>query len=150
MYTLRSRISSDIEFSQARRGVFLYVASAPAAVHAEQAVRDVLAEYGVKADVRCDRWNAISKSWTSHENLMNAERRRSAATGQSARQVRVGPWSRRKLKELARRLEGEGFSVVRRWRYLFTGTNCEDDAHTLADRIRDDSSVDMRIYVQRV
>jgi hypothetical protein len=55
------------------------VASALAAVQAEQAVRDVLAEHDVEADVRCDRWNPISTSWTSHENLMNAERRKSAA-----------------------------------------------------------------------
>jgi hypothetical protein len=150
MRTLRSRISSDIEVSQTHRRVFLYVASADAAVQAEQAVRNALAEHDVEADVRCDRWNPISRSWTSHENLMNAERRKSAATGQAAWQVRVGPSSHRELKTLARRLEAEGFSVARRWRYLFTGANCEDDTRALADRIRGYSSVDMRIRVQRV
>jgi hypothetical protein len=150
MRTLRSRISSDIEVSQTHRRVFLYVASAPAAVQAEQAVRNVLAEHDVKADVRCERWNPISHSWTSHENLMNAERRKSAGTGRAAWQVRAGPSSHRELKTLARRLEADGFSVTRRWRYLFTGANCEDDTHALADRIRDFGSVNMRIRVQRV
>jgi hypothetical protein len=150
MRTLRSRISSDIEVSQAPGRVFLYAASTHAAVQAEQAVRNVLAEHGVKADVQCDRWNPIGKSWTSHEKLMKAERRKSAATGRAAWQVRVGPSSHRELKALARRLEAEGYSVARRWRYLFTGANCEDDAHALADRIRGYSSGDMRIGVQRV
>ena len=150
MRTLGSRISSDIEVSQTDRRVFLYAASALAAVQAEQAVRDVLAEHDVLADVRCDRWNPISETWTSHENLMKAERRKSAATGRAAWQVRVGPSSRRELKALARRLEAEGFSVAWRWRYLFTGANCEDDAHALADRIRRYSSAGLRRQVQRV
>ena len=150
MRTLRSRISGDVEVSQTSRRVFLYVASAPAAVQAEQAMRDVLAGHGVTADVRCDRWNPISKSWTSHENLMKAERRKSASTGRAAWQVRAGPSSHRELKTLARRLEVEGFSVARRWWYLFTGANCEDDAYALADQIRDCSSSGTRLRVQRV
>jgi hypothetical protein len=148
MQTLRSRISG-IEVSQTRTGVFLYAASANAAVQAEHVVRDVLAEHAVTADVRCDRWNPIGKSWTSHEDLMNAERRKSAASGQAAWLVRVGP-SHRGLKALAWRLEAEGFSVARRWRYLFAGANCEDDAHALADQIRRYSSFNPRIRVQRV
>jgi hypothetical protein len=148
--TLHSRINGDIEVDQTHGLVFRYVASASAAVQVEQAVRNVLAEHDVEADVWCDRWNPISKSWTSHEDLMNAERRQSAATGRAGWQARVGPSSHRELKTLARRLEANGFSVVLRWRYLFTGANCEDDMYALADRIRDYSSVDMRISVQRV
>jgi hypothetical protein len=150
MRTLRSRISSDLKVSQTPNRVFLYAASAHAAVQAEQLVRDVLAEHDVTADVRCDQWNPISKSWSLHEDLMNAERRKSAATGRAAWLVRVGPSSQRELKALARRLEAEGFSAARRWRYLFAGANCEDDALTLADQIRRYSSVDARIRVQRV
>ena len=150
MRTLCSRISGDTHVSQTRTGVFLYAASAPAAEQAEQVVRDVLAEHDVTADVRCDQWNPITKSWTSHESLMNAERRKSVATGRAAWLVRVGPSSHRELKALALRLEAEGFSVAWRWRYLFAGASCEDEAHTLADRIRGYSSVGTRIRVQRV
>jgi hypothetical protein len=150
MRTLQSRISGDIKVSQNPSRVFLYAASAPVAGQAEQAVREVLAEHDVAADVRCDRWNPISKSWTSHEGLMNAERRKSAATGRAAWQVRVGPSSHRELKALARSLEAEGFSVARRWRYLFVGANCEDDTHVLADQIRGYGSAGTRIRVQRV
>ena len=150
MRTLRGRISSDVKVSQTSLGVFLYPASALAAVQAEQVVRKVLAEHHVTADVRCDQWNPISKSWTSHEHLMSAERRKSATTGRAAWLVRVGPSSHRELKALAGRLEAHGFSVVRRWRYLFAGANCEDDAHTLADQIRGYGSVGTRIRAQRV
>ena len=68
MRTLRSRINSDLKVSQTRTGVLLYAASALAAEQAEQVVREVLAEYDVTADVRCDRWNPISNSWTSHDS----------------------------------------------------------------------------------
>jgi hypothetical protein len=100
--------------------------------------------------VRVSLLPPISKLWTSHENLMKAERRQSAATGRAAWQVRAGPASRRELTALARHLEAEGFSVVRRWRYAFTGANCEDDVPALTDRIRGYSSAGMRIRVQRV
>jgi len=80
---------------------------------------------------------------------MDAERKKSAATGRAAWLVRVGP-SHRELKALARRLEAEGFSVARRWRYLFAGANCEDDAHALANQIRGYGSVHTRIRAQRV
>jgi hypothetical protein len=150
MQTLRGRISSDVKVSQAGMGVFLYLASAHAAAQAEQVAREVLAEHHVTADVRCDQWNPISKSWTSHEKLMSAERRKSATTGRAAWLVRVGPTSHRELKALARHLEADGFSVARRWRYLFAGVNCEDDAHTLANQIRDYGSVGTRIRAQRV
>src|SRR5215469_9212696 len=147
MLTLRGRIGSEIRVSQAPRGVFLYAASADAAVQAQQVVRDVLAEHGVTAGVRCDQWNPIIKSWTSHEDLMNAERRKSAATGRAVWQVRVEPSSWHELKALAQRLEAEGLSVARRWRYLIAGAGCEDDAHALADQIRGYSSVGTRIRV---
>ena len=48
------------------------------------------------------------------------------------------------------RLEAEGFSVARRWGYLFVGANCEDDTHALADQIRGYGSAGTRIRVQRV
>ena len=108
-------------------------------------MRNVLTEHDVQAYVQCDRWNPISKSWTSHKDLMYAERRNSAGTGLAAWQARVGPSSHRKLKSLARRLDADGFSVTRRWRYLFTGANCEDDVHALADRIRGYTSAGMRM-----
>ena len=144
-----SRISSDLKVSQTSNRVFLYAASAPAAAQAEQAVRDVLAEHDVTADVRCDRWNPVSKLWTSHEDLMKAERRKSAATGRAAWLVRAGPSSHHELKALAQHLEAEGFSVARWW-YLFAGANCEDDTHALADQIRGHISVGTRIQAQRV
>jgi hypothetical protein len=148
MRTLRSRIGSDIKISQTPKGVFLYATSADAAMQAEQVVCDVLAEHDVSAGVRRDQWNPINQSWTSHEDLMNAERKKSIATGRAAWQVRVASLSHRELKALARRLEAEGLSVALRWRYLIAGAGCEDDAHALADQIRGYSSARTRIRVQ--
>jgi hypothetical protein len=79
---------------------------------------------------------------------MDAERRKSTATGRAVWQVRVEPPSHQELKALAQRLEAEGLSVARRWRYLIAGAGCEDDAHALADQIQGYSSADTRIRVQ--
>jgi hypothetical protein len=68
---------------------------------------------------------------------MNAERKKSAATGRAVWQVRVEPPSHRELKALARR-----------WRYFIAGAGCEDDAHALADQIRGYSSIGTRMRVQ--
>ena len=146
--TVRSRIASDIRVSQSPRHVFLYAASAHSAMQVEQVVRDAMTEHGVSAGVRCDRWNPIKQSWTSHEDLMKAEREKSAATGQAVWQVHVEPPSRQELKALAHRLEAEGFSVARRWKCLIAGAGCEDDAHALAGQIRGCSSGGTRIRVQ--
>lgn len=148
MRALPGRVSDDVTISQTPARLFLYAASAGAAARAEQVLRDVLAEHEVTAVVRCDRWNPISDRWTSHEDLMEAERKKSAATGRATWQVRVDPSSYQELKELARRLEAEGVPLVRRWRYLVAGADCEDDAHALADRIRDYGSDDTRVRVQ--
>jgi hypothetical protein len=164
MSTLRSRVGSDIRVSPTSEGVFLYAASADAAMQAEQVVREVLAQHGVDAVVRRDRWDPINKSWEdpaaeppedSEEALreardlrMDSERERSAATGRAAWQVRVEPASHDEVTALARRLEAEGLPVVRRWKYLITGAACEDDAHALADTIRGYSSVGTLVRVQ--
>jgi hypothetical protein len=148
MRALPSRVSDDVKVSQTPGRLFLYAATAAAAARAEQVLRDVLAEHEVTAAVRCDRWNSIRDTWTSHEDLMAAEREKSVATGRAAWQVRVDPSSYQELKALARRLEAEGFSVVRRWQHLITGADCEDDAYALADQVRGYSSADTRIRVQ--
>jgi hypothetical protein len=111
-------------------------------------VRGVLAQHGVTADIRCDRWNPISKSWTSHEDLMNAERRKSAATGWAVWQVRAGSWSHHDLKVLAQRLEAERLSIALRWNYLIAGASCEEEAQALAEQIRGCSSAGTRVRVQ--
>jgi hypothetical protein len=148
MQTLRDRIGSGITVSQASRRIFLYATSAHSAMQVEQVVREVLTEHAVAAEVRCVQWNPIKKSWTSHEDLMNAEREKSVATGRAAWQVHVKPPSHRELKALARRLETDGFSVARRWRDLIVGAGCEDDAHALAGQIRGYSSTGTRVRVQ--
>jgi hypothetical protein len=134
--TLLDRVSADVRVSQVSRRVLLYATSADAAAQTEQAVHDVLAEHEVIAIVRCDQWNSIRQSWTSHEGLMKTERKKSAATGRAVWLVRVASMDHWKLKALARRLEAEGASVALRWTYLIVGASCEDDAHALADQIR--------------
>ena len=146
MQTLRDRTGTDTRIGETSARAFLYATSADAAMQVEHVVRDVLAEHHCSAAVRCDQWNAIRQSWTSHDDVMKAEREKSAATGRAAWQVRVASVSHHELKKLARHLEADGLPVALRWAYLIAGAGCEDDAHALADQIRD-SSASTRIRV---
>ena len=146
--SLRSRLDGQTGFSQHSSHVFLYSASARDAAQAERAVHEVLTEHGVRAAVRCDQVNPIRESWTAHEDLMQDEREKSAATGRAVWQVRVDPPSHHELKALARRLEAGGLSVARQWSYLIAGAGCEDEAHALARQIREHSSASTRVRVQ--
>jgi hypothetical protein len=145
---MRARVGDDMKVSVLSDRVFLYTSSAHSAEQAEKLVRDALAAVNVTAGVSSDQWNSVDESWTSHEDFMEAERRKSVATGKAAWQVRVEHSTRHELKVLAEGLEAGGSSVVVRWKYIIAGANCQDDAHALADQIRRRSSADVRIRVQ--
>jgi hypothetical protein len=49
--------------------------------------------------------------------------------------VRIPCRSHREARELADRLEGEGFGVVRRWSFVLVGVATREDADDLAARL---------------
>jgi len=60
------------------------------------------------------------------------------AEGYAPWEVRVEARSREEAQELADRLRQEGYGVVRRWRYVFAGTETEEEARELAERLHGD------------
>jgi hypothetical protein len=172
MSTLRSRVGSDIRVSSTKTYVFLYAASAVAAMQAEQMVREVLASTmsarpsGATAgtrSIRCGGTRPRNRQTTPkkpsrQKTPKHCAKRTTTSWTPNAKgrqppggrrgQVRVEPASRDEVKALARRLETEGWSVVRRRKYLVTGAACEDDAHALAHKIRGYTSVGTLIRVQ--
>jgi hypothetical protein len=60
---LRSRACEDVSVTAGKTGVFLYAATAGAAATAEGMAREVLAQRGLVADIRLDRWDPSSQAW---------------------------------------------------------------------------------------
>jgi hypothetical protein len=60
---LRSRFGDDIVISAEGRRIFLYAEHAGVAAEAELAARQVLAQQGLSADFRLDRWDPSGQVW---------------------------------------------------------------------------------------
>lgn len=60
---LRSRIGEEISVTAGKAGIFLYAATADAAGTAERRAQEVLAEQGVAADTRLERWDQCQRAW---------------------------------------------------------------------------------------
>ena len=74
-----------------------------------------------------DRWDDEPAGETWEEEELDR--------GYAPWEVRVTLPSHREARTLAETLEGEGYSVDRRWRYLIVGTASKEDAETLAARV---------------
>ena len=70
---LRSRAGEDVSVTARKRGVFLYAATADAAATAEGMAREVLAQQGLVAEIRLDRWDPSSQAWLPPGDAAAAE-----------------------------------------------------------------------------
>jgi hypothetical protein len=70
---LRSRAREDVSVTAGKTGVFLYVATADAAATAGGMAREVLAQQGLVADIRLDRWDPSSQAWLPPGDAAAAE-----------------------------------------------------------------------------
>ena len=70
---LRSRAGVDVSITAGKTGVFLYAATADAAATAEGMAREVLAQEGLFADIRLDRWDPSREAWLSPGGAAAAE-----------------------------------------------------------------------------
>ena len=66
---LRSRAGEDVSVSAGKTGVFLYAATADAAAAAEGMAREVLAEQGLVAEIRLDRWDPDRRDGISPKDM---------------------------------------------------------------------------------
>lgn len=145
--------------------VFLYTPAQEVAVAAQQAASDLLAEHGMCAQIVVERWHSIAEQWEPADapspddeatargeraQLDAAETRESLALGAAMYEVRVELPSLRQAVELAARLAAEGYSVVRRWRFLVVGANNADQAAQFEAAIRQQvpESAQLSIYNQ--
>jgi hypothetical protein len=60
---LGSRVGGEVSVTAGKAGVFLYAATADAAAAVEGVAREVLAEQGLAADIRVERWDPSCRAW---------------------------------------------------------------------------------------
>jgi hypothetical protein len=161
---IRGQVGQGIGVGAGEAQIFLYAGTAAAAGEAERIARDVLARHGITAESAVHRWHPIEEEWESldvpmpqtaaerqaeHQRLMDAETADALATGQAQWEVRVELGSHRQAVALARKLEGEGRTIVRRWRFLLAGAANEDAARELARQLRGEVPPDATVKVER-
>jgi hypothetical protein len=159
----RGRLGERIAISASDDHVFLYADTEIAAREAEQVVGQVLSANEMQGSSRLDRWHPEEERWEDasvplpttaaeeqieHERLEQEETAESQATGLAAWEARIELASHHDARALAERLEDEGYGVVRRWNYLLVGTDNEDAAHELAQKLKDELPDGATIHVE--
>jgi hypothetical protein len=159
----RARLGDRVAVSSDDGVVFLYADTEDVAREANAIVRETLERLGMEADTALARWHSVEQRWedpevplprteeewaAEHERLQAREAAESRATGEAAWEVRVELPDHDATTEFADRLEAEGLPVVRRWTYVLVGASNEDEAHSLADRLRAEAPSGSRVQVE--
>lgn len=144
---IRRRLGDRIAVSADGPSIFIYAGTEEAAREADRVVREVLAQRQLTASFALDHWHPVEQEWedasvplpqtaeqrqAEHDRRIADETRESLATGDAEWEVIVELPSRHEAVKLAKQLEAEGRSVVRRWNFVFVGANNEDEAGDLA------------------
>ena len=161
---IRRQVGRGIAVGAGDAQIFLYADTETAAGDAERIARDVLAGHGMMAETAVHRWHPIEERWetpdvpmpqtkaereTEHQRLVADEAAESRASGVPRWEVRAELGSHRQAVALARQLEGEGRTVVRRWKFLIVGASDEDEARELAGHIRQEAPPDATVMVEQ-
>ena len=160
---VRQRLGRNIVVGAGDSQIYLYAGTELAATEAERTARDVLGQLGIEAEFALHRWHPVEEEWQSpdvamphteaerqaeHQRLEDAETADSVAAGTALWQARVELESHRDAVALAHKLQGEGYPVVRRWRFLIVGANNDDDAKLLAERIRQEAPPGTEVFAE--
>jgi len=159
----RERFGDRVVVSRDGARVFLYADSDEAAREVEGLVREELARKQVNARISLERWHPVEQAWEEasvplprteeeirreYERRLEREAAESLASGHAEWEVRVELPDHDATVELADRLEDDGLPVVRRSRFLLVGALNEEDARSLAERIRREAPEGTRIEVE--
>src|SRR5262249_23437309 len=90
---------------------------------------------GVDASVsKVEHWLEREERWDD-EPQSDSWEEEELDRGFAPWEVRIALPSHQEARELADRLEGEGYGVDRRWRYVIAGTATKEEAEALATRL---------------
>lgn len=159
----RAQLGGRVAVSSDGPTVFLYADTQGAAEAGERTLQEVIAQNGLHAEPRLDRWHHAEERWedarvplpqtgaerhAEHERLEAEESEESRESGVAEWEVRIELASRKDAEALASELEQEGHAVVRRSSYLLVGTNDRDDAEALARRIEQEAPHGAKVHVE--
>ena len=160
---VRSKLGHNIVVGAGDSQIYLYAGTELAASEAERTAREVLGQLGIDAEFTLHRWHPIEEEWRSpdvamprtederqaeHQRLEEAEAAESVDFGSALFQARAELPSHREAVALAHKLQGEGYPVVRRWKFLIVGANDDDDARALAEHIRQEAPADAQVTAE--
>jgi hypothetical protein len=143
--------------------VFVYAGAREQAEGARDLIAKLAARHGWELSDELTHWHPEAEEWedpdlplpagdgaklAEHEELVAAERRQLAATGEPEFEVRVDLPSHREAVQFAELLRGEGLPAVRRWKYLVVGASDEDAARELATRLQGEAPAGSRVAVE--
>ncbi|HZS24862.1 MAG TPA: hypothetical protein VFA30_07720 [Gaiellaceae bacterium] len=115
--------------------LFVYAGSQPEAARAHAVIDAVLREEGIAATTsKIEHWLEDEERWDD-EPPQETWEDKELDRGYAPWEVRVELPSHGAARTLAETLEGEGYSVERRWRYLIVGAGSKEDAEALARRV---------------
>ncbi|HEY6837096.1 MAG TPA: hypothetical protein VI142_11690 [Gaiellaceae bacterium] len=121
--------------SRDQNELFVYASSQAEAERARGIIEAELAEEGIEARTSAvERWLHDEERW-SNEPPEDTWEEEELERGYAPWEVRVERESHDEAEKLADELETEGYSVVRRWRFLIVGTASEEEARELAQRV---------------
>jgi hypothetical protein len=148
---VRERLGRRILVTRNGSRLFLYAANEAQAREAAEVVRSLVETDELTFGIRVMRWHPVEEAWkdasiplprTPEEEEAEYEAREAAEAeeaeieGEYDWHVVVRLPGRDEAVDAARRLDAEGVSVARRWRYVVAGVLTEQRAEELADRLR--------------
>src|SRR3954449_1023727 len=115
--------------------IYVYAATRTAAEQAHAVVEAVLREHGIVASTsRVEHWLDEEDRWDDEPPGETWEQEE-LDRGFAPWEVRVECASHQEARELADRLEAEGYKPERRFQYLIVGAASREDADALAKRV---------------
>jgi len=115
--------------------VFVYGDSSLALERARTVIDRELAEIHATAEsIATEHWLGEEERWDD-EPVEHFAEDETLAAGYAPWEVRIPCRSRDAARELADRLEAEGYGVVRRWSYVIAGTATRADAQALGEQL---------------
>jgi hypothetical protein len=115
--------------------IFVYADSSLQLERARSVIDAELRELELRPDrIVHEHWLADEQRWDD-EPLDHWAEDETLAAGYAPWEVRIPCRSHDAARELADRLEAEGYGVVRRWSYVIAGTASREEAQQLAQRL---------------
>lgn len=143
--------------------LFLYTATREQAERARTLLEALDLKHDWKLMIDLKRWHPAAEEWrdpdeplpddeaereAEHRRLIAAERRQVEESGRFEFEVRIDLPSRHEAVRLAERLEDEGLPVARRWSFVLVGAYDEDEAKTLAERLRSEAPTGSQVAAE--